>query len=170
MLWLIKSLETAEPGGKTELSNFRRNFTLNLRRGAPCRSLEGEGQRRDPNDRWTGLSDSRPSLRLSTGPLRCNFRRIGMRVPRCSGAAAAVGRRICQRTDTAAELIATPARHDAGPGGGAALAQLTMNPQVKGIQYARAYAHGLWCQRPSRTRSWFRPAGTHGAADTLRRR
>ena len=76
--------------------------------------------------------------------------------------------RICQQTDTGAELIATPARHDAGPGGGAALAQL--NPQVKGIQYARAYAHGLWCQNPSGPRSWVQPAETHGAADTLRRR
>jgi|HubBroStandDraft_6_1064221.scaffolds.fasta_scaffold710397_2 hypothetical protein len=74
----------------------------------------------------------------------------------------------CQQTHTGAELIATPARHDAGPGGGAALAQL--NPQVKGIQYARAYAHGLRCQRPGGPRLWVRPAGTHGAAETLRRR
>lgn len=35
-----------------------------------------------------------------------------------------VKRRTCQRTDAAAEVIATPARHDAGPGGRAALAQL----------------------------------------------
>ena len=168
MLWLIKSLGTAEPSGKTAGSNFRRNFTLNLRRRASLSFTRDEGQRRDPNDRWTGLSDSRPSLRLSTGPLQCNFRRLRTRVPRCSRAAAAVKRRTCQQTDPGAELIATPARHDAGPGGGAALAQL--NPQVKGIQYARAYAHGLWCQRPNGPRSWFRPGGTHGAADTLRRR
>jgi hypothetical protein len=168
MLWLIKSLGTAEPCGKAEGSNFRRNFTLNLRRRASLSFTRDEGQRRDPNDRWTGLSDSRPSLRPSTGRLRCNFCRIGTRARRCSRAAVALERRICQQTDTGAELIATPARHDAGPGGGAALAQL--NPQVKGIQYARAYAHGLWCQRPNGPRSWFRPAGTHGAADTLRRR
>jgi hypothetical protein len=168
MLWLIKSLGTAESCGKTGGSNFRRNFTPNLRRRASLSFTRDEGQRRDPNDWWAGLSDSRPSLRLSTGPLQCNFRRLGTRATRRSRAAVAVERRICQQTHTGAELIAIPARHDAGPGGGAALAQL--NPQVKGIQYARAYAHGLWCQRPGRPRSWVRPAGTHGAADTLRKR
>jgi hypothetical protein len=51
--------------------------------------------------------------------------------PAARGPPAAVRRRICQRTDTAAELIATPARQDAGPGGGAALAQLWPNPLRK---------------------------------------
>src|ERR1700683_2434379 len=117
--------------GRLHAVNFRRNFTLNLRRRASLSFTQDEGQRRDPNDRWAGLSDSRPSLRLSTGPLQCNFRRLRTRVPDCSRATAAVRRRICQRTDTAAELIATPARQDAGPGGGAALAQLWPNPLRK---------------------------------------
>jgi hypothetical protein len=89
---------------KTAGSNFRRNFTLNLRNGTLLSFTRDEGQRRDPNDRWTGLSDSQPSLRLGTGPLQCNFRRLGTRVTRCSRAAAAIERRICQQTDTAAEL------------------------------------------------------------------
>ena len=72
-----------------------------------------------------------PLCVLAPDHCSATFANFRTRVPNCSRATAAVRRRICHRTDTAAELIATPARQDAGPGGGAALAQLWPNPLRK---------------------------------------
>jgi hypothetical protein len=57
--------------------------------------------------------------------------------------------------------------YDAGPGGGAALAQLRLNPRVRGIQYARAYAPDPKCPRLGGPRSWIRPARTHEVAEAV---
>jgi hypothetical protein len=48
MLLLIKSLETAEPSGKSKMRIFRRNFTFNLHYRVLCRSLKMRGKGETP--------------------------------------------------------------------------------------------------------------------------
>jgi len=86
MLLLIKSLETAEPSGKSKVRMFRRNFTFNLHchfnlhYRAPRRSLEMRGKG-ETHDRWAGLPDARPALCLKRKPSRLASCRPGTPAP-----------------------------------------------------------------------------------------
>ena len=141
MLLLIKSLETAEPSGKSKVRMFRRNFTFNLHYRVLCRSLEMRGKG-ETHDRWAGLPDARPALCLKRKPSRPASGRPGTPAPSHPRATAPIEeaeRQLRQPIhaettgsvhdtyrliDSVALLSAIPARHAAGPGGGAALAQL----------------------------------------------
>jgi hypothetical protein len=95
MLLLIKSLETAEPSGKSKVRMFRRNFTFNLHchfnlhYRAPRRSLEMRGKG-DTHDRWAGLPGARRPLCLKRKRSRLASGRPGTAAPHRPRAAAPI--------------------------------------------------------------------------------